>query len=177
MTENLPDRGPMARLAELIAEDGAMGMIVQRLTDGETLREIAVSRQVPYGKLAEWITEDVGRAEQYARATRIWIDAEARETVGIADGAGDTKVGIAHAKLKVDTRLRLAGKLYREQYGEASQVSVQVRDERVLDHETLVLEAARMAAFLMGQAKIIEHDRGEKPALPAPALSTDTGLI
>lgn len=177
MSETLPDRGPMARFAELIAEDGAMGMVVQRLTDGESLRDIAVSRKVPYGKLAEWITEDVGRAEQYARATRIWIDAEARSTIGIADGAEATKVGISHAKLKVDTRLRVAGKLHREQYGEASQVSVQVRDERVLDHETLVLEAARMATFLMGQAKVIEHQRAEPTALPAPMSSTDTGLI
>ena len=180
----LPDVGPMARFEEMIADPFAMSVVVQRVTDGETLAQIAKSRGVPYGKLAEWITEDAGRCEQYARATRLAMDLIAREVVAIADEAGETKVGVSKAKLRVDTRMRLAGKLYREQYGDASQVSVQVKDDRMLDPATRLLEGARVVAFLMTEgARIAERSVAaieapkQEPLPPALTSSPEEPLI
>jgi hypothetical protein len=103
-----------------------MSVIVQRLTDGESLREIAKAWKLPYGRLAEWIIEDVERTASYEQALRIWADSLAQEALAIADeqvevvkANGDTfDPNVARDKLRIETRLRLAGKWYRQRYGD-----------------------------------------------------------
>src|SRR3990167_5997418 len=163
--------GPMARLEELTAPGVAgetMGMLVQRLTDGKTLKEIATSLEVPYGKLAEWVTEDATRAEQYARASRIWVDGLARETVRIADDTPPLKGAAQVAKLQIDTRLRLASKLDRGTYGDQVAISGRIQDDRQpVDGDARMLELARGIMYtLWAGAKTKEAAR--VAALPAP---------
>lgn len=179
---NLRDPGPMARFEEMIADGGVMGEISQRLMDGETLREIAKSRQVPYGKLAEWIIADTTRSERYARASRIWVDALARETVGIADNAEATKVGISHAKLQTDVRMRIASKLDRGTYGDNAAVNVNLNGARVLpDRETMVLETARAFALILATGATIADQRGKliehQPAQTAGASQPERPAV
>jgi hypothetical protein len=159
----------MARLEELTAVGVAgetMGMLVQRLTDGSTLKEIATSLEVPYGKLAEWVTEDASRAEQYARASRIWVDSLARETVRISDDTGATKGEAQKAKLRIDTRLRLASKLDRGTYGDQVAISGRIQDDRTpADRDQMLLELARGVAFMFAAVK-----RRQEPVVPVAAL-------
>jgi hypothetical protein len=159
----------MARLEELTAPGVAgetMGMLVQRLTDGSTLKEIATSLEVPYGKLAEWVTEDASRAEQYARASRIWVDGLARETVKIADETPPLKGAAQVAKLQIDTRLRLASKLDRGTYGDQVAISGRIQDDRPpADRDQMLLELARGVAFMFAAVK-----RRQEPAVPVAAL-------
>lgn len=113
------DPGPLARFAEVITNPATMSVIVQRLTDAdapETLKKIAKSWQIPYGKLCEWITEDRERAEQYSLALRFAADSFAHECVPIADDATPENVSVR--KLQIDTRLRVAGKWFPHRYGE-----------------------------------------------------------
>ncbi len=149
-----------------------MGVIVQRVAEGETLKELAKGWSVPYGKLAEWITEDAGRAEQYARASRLWMDALARETVAIADGLSGaelTKQEVTAARIKIDTRLRLASKLDRERYGDSASVKVDVKDDRLpLDRDRAVLELARGMVFILAKAAEYRDRSAPHAALPAP---------
>lgn len=165
-----PDPGPMARFEALVREAGTMGVVVQRLTEGETLKEMARAWEVPYGKLAEWIVESKDRSERYARATQVWVDALARSTVATARDAAvePTKVGIAAAKLVIDTNFRIAGKLFREQYGDSSQVSLSVKDEMLLDRDAMVLEAARTVAYLLAQGAEIAGRNAVPLQLAAP---------
>lgn len=174
----LPDPGPMARLAEMLAEPDCMSVIVQRLTDvehPETLEDIARSRKVPYGRLSAWITESRERTEQYANAMRIRAEMLAQQTVSIADGAGDTKAELTKAKLRIDTRLKMAGHLKPDTYGNTSDVNVNVKDNRTpTDREALVMEAARGVAFMLYAAnRMKERASGtallEAPAEPEPA--------
>lgn len=140
------DQGPLARLREATADPSTMSVIVQRITDAdepETLKEIARAWKVPLGRLAEWITEDRERSEQYANALRIAAEQHALDALKIAEGtprqaldpagkplfdeAGKPIVitpDVARDKLRVDTRLKLASKLAREKFGEMNEVRV-----------------------------------------------------
>jgi hypothetical protein len=111
--------GPMQRWER----DGgavAVSVIVQRVADGETLKEICRSRGWPYSVVAKWIAMDEVVKGAYEGALAIWGDALAQEAVAIADGADPEFVPAA--KLKVDTRLKLAGKWDRARYGEKTEV-------------------------------------------------------
>ena len=170
--DTLRDVGPMARFEEMIAEPDVMEVIVQRLTDAEepeTLEDIARSRKVPYGRLSAWITESRERTERYANAMRVRAEALAHQTVRIADDAGDTKGELGRAKLRIDTRLKMAGHLKPETYGGATNVNVNVNDKRSpADRDALVMEAARGVAFLIYQANRIKERMHTQAALPAP---------
>lgn len=124
------DPGPMARLREVMADANSMSIIAQRLMDGETLKQIAKAWQVPYGKLAEWVIEDRDRADKYNAALKIWADSLAQECVAISDeqSAVEKRDGstfdpdVPRDKLRIETRLKLAGKWNRERYGDSTEV-------------------------------------------------------
>lgn len=113
------DPGPLARFRETIEDPTTLSVIVQRVTDGETLKDIAVAWKIPYGRLAEWLIEDRERSEQYNQALAIWVDSLAHESVKIADDGGAEAGKVQRDKLRIDTRLKLAGKLNRPRYGDA----------------------------------------------------------
>ena len=145
-----------------------MAVIVQRLTDGETLKEIAIAWQIPYGRLAEWIVEDRERSTKYNAALAIWADSIAQECVSIADGGIE---GESHHrdKLRIDTRLKLASKWDRNRYGDQVSHDVNVKDTRPqLEREQAVLEAARAIGFVLATATHLQDERELNPLLPAP---------
>lgn len=100
----------------LKADPKTPDVIVQRVAEGETLREICASREVPYSLVAQWIAETPGLKAQYDVALQLWGDALAQETVGIADKAD--RENVPGAKLAVETRMKLASKWDRDRYGE-----------------------------------------------------------
>ena len=116
------DPGALGRFLEIIEHEDTMPVVVQRLTAGDTLKEIAEGWQVPYGRLAQWIVEDRTRSEQYNAALAIWADALAQETVGIADDVTADRDEVAKAKLKTHVRMALAGKWNRPRYGDSTEV-------------------------------------------------------
>jgi len=168
------DPGPLARLEEFVARPNAMGEVVQRVTDGQQLKDIAKSLRIPYGRLAEWVTDDADRHAKYLRASAIWIDGLAREVVDIADGLdveNVTKGDATAAKVRIDTRLRLASKLDRATYGDRVAVDANVRDDRPqTDRDQLLLETARTIAFTLRRADEIQRavDARAEKVLPAP---------
>lgn len=162
-----PDPGPMQRFREVIAEDATIGVIVQRLTDGETLRDIAKAWQVPYGKLAEWMVEDRERSEKYNAALKIWADSLAQECVRIADEQAEVvkrdgssfDPDVPRDKLRIDTRLKLAGKWNRERYGDQT-------DLKVSGHVSLITV---LGSLPRGREAIDVTPIAVTEALPSPA--------
>ena len=163
--------GPMARFEHVIKQDNTMSIIVQRLTDGERLREIAKAWEIPYGRLAAGIAEDAERKSQYEAALSIWADSLAQEAVAIADEQaevvkenGETfDPNVARDKLRIDTRLKLASRWNRERYGE------KVQHQHTGLQPTLTI----IMAPLEGEhPRVLEHE-------PVKALpeSEDAGLI
>jgi len=168
----LRDPGPMARLEELKSAPDTMSVIVQRLADGETLPKIAKSWDVPYGKLAEWITEDADRAEQYARGKRLAVHALADQVIEIADDIDEkSKNATAKARVRIHARQWAAEKWAPERFGPRASLDVAVKDNRTpLEREAKVLELARTWLYVLKEAGDIRARRGaaEPAALPAP---------
>jgi hypothetical protein len=117
------DPGPLARLEAVKADETAPNVIFQRLCDGETLKEIARSWELPKGRFAEWFT--VKHADLYDAALKVRADELAHETLEIADeqaevvkkDGGTYDPDVARDKLRVETRLKLAAQWDRSRYG------------------------------------------------------------
>ncbi len=125
-----PDPGPIARFNEMVENTTTMPILVQRLSEGETLKQIAKDWEVPYGRLAQWVIEDRERSEQYNVALKIWADSLAQECLAISDEQAEVEKrdgttfdpDVPRDKLRIDTRLRLAGKWDRNRYGEQTKL-------------------------------------------------------
>lgn len=178
----------LQRLDETLADPTTMSVIVQRITDAdspETLKEIARSWKVPHGRLAQWITEDRERSEQYASALRIAAEQAALDTVRIADGepqqARDVdgkplvdELGkpvlvapdVARDKLRIQSRQWLANKLAREKFGEMNEVR----------HTGSVSLVAVLSSLPRGREIDVTPSQATS-ALPAPAdVQSQTSL-
>lgn len=152
------DPGPLARLEAVKSDPTTMGVVVQRLADGETLKAIARSWQIPYGKFAEWIVEDSERSAMYSGALKLWGDALAQEVVQIADEVEADRDAVAKAKLQAQVRMQLAGKWNRERYGESTEVK----------HTGSVSLVAILSGLPRGR-EIDVTPAGATGALPSPA--------
>lgn len=133
-------------------------MLMQRVAMGETLKEVCAGQGMPYSLVAKHIAGTPTLKAEYDGALQIWADALGQETIKIADDATPETVG--PAKLQVDTRLKVAGKLYRERYGEreAPLVAVNVNLGDVA-REIRALE--ERLGLRLPEPKVVE-------ALPAP---------
>lgn len=106
-------------------------IICERIADGKSLRSICSAEDLPAtSTVCKWLADIDGFSEQYARAREAQADAIFDEILDIADDSGlDTSVdehgkpkvdgeAIARARLRVDARKWMAGKLRPKKYGE-----------------------------------------------------------
>jgi hypothetical protein len=163
----------MARFEDVIAKPDTMSIVVQRLSDGETLKEIARAWEIPYGRFAQWIIEDRERSERYNAALKIWADSLAQECVAIADEQCEVEKrdgstfdpDVPRDKLRIETRLKLAGKWHRERYGESQEVK----------HTGSVSLVSILSSMPRGHT--IDVTPPEPAALPAPDAAPGAGII
>jgi hypothetical protein len=107
----------LARLEAVLSDETTMGVVCERLSEGETLREVCLAWEVPHGRVLGWILGDEARTGAYLRALEVASHALVGECVGIADGAEAETVGVA--KLRIDTRWRVAAAHSKALYGES----------------------------------------------------------
>lgn len=114
----------------MTADESAPGVVFQRVCDGETLRDIAKSWEIPVGKFVEWFSTQ--HAELYDAALKVRADELAHQAIAIADEQsevvkenGETyDPDVPRDKLRVDTRLKLAAKWDRKRYGDDAGVAL-----------------------------------------------------
>lgn len=126
----------MARPSEYTQE--IADQICERLAEGESLRSICWDDPFPNkSTVFRWLAANKEFRDQYARARETQADAIADEILDIADEAEDA----AKARLQVDARKWLAGKLRPKVYGDkvmhggdpdGEPINVVARIERVL---------------------------------------------
>lgn len=111
-------------------------LICERLADGESLRSICLSEDMP-GRTTvfKWLRELPAFADQYARAREAQADFMAEEILEIADDASNDTIPkvdkdgkeygeqqntewISRSRLRVDARKWLAAKMAPKKYGE-----------------------------------------------------------
>lgn len=118
-------------LPELLGEVAERGPIA--------VKEFAVARGWSEGELWRWLHENDGRWAVYVDAKRYHSEMKVGEVMAIADGSGE-------AKLRVDTRFRVAEKWYPEVYGPRLKVE---REAPLIDDGELLagmVELLRLAA-------------------------------
>lgn len=109
-------------------------LILDRIAEGESLRAICRDDEMPNrATVFRWLASDAAFSDQYARAREAQAEALFEDMLEIADDSSrDTKlVGrdgeerevcdtefVQRAKLRVDTRKWMAGKLAPKKYGE-----------------------------------------------------------
>lgn len=115
----------MARLDAVKRDETAPSVIFQRLTDPdapERLSDIAKAWGLPRGRFVEWFTTE--HAELYDSALRVLAGEMVLDALKESDDARRETVDVA--KLKINTRLQVAGFFDRKRYGTAKDAAVQV---------------------------------------------------
>lgn len=116
--------------------------ICERIAEGRSLRSIAQDEDMPHeSTIYRWLFKHKEFSEKYARAREAQADVYAEEIIEIADNSTDDVIfltsdddsgdgakpaikhsTIARARLQIDTRKWLAGKLRPKKYGDSTQV-------------------------------------------------------
>lgn len=128
--------------------------VLERLANGETLTTI--SRDLNFSRTiwARWMEADPELAKAYYYARSLGSDAIADEIVEIVDKAPGDAVGVAKARLRADTRLKLLSKWQPDKYGEKVDVRHQGHDGGAVQvaYANVGEIAAQMRAVLTGKA-------------------------
>lgn len=105
-------------------ESWTLDELFQRMADGETVHEVCRAWDVPSGRILTWLMADEKRHAMYMRALEVAAHGLVADAVGIADESpgvtaqGSTDAGaVAHAKLRIDTRFRVAQAHAKQMYG------------------------------------------------------------
>jgi hypothetical protein len=137
-------------------------VFMQRVAEGETPKAICEAMGLPRSYVLGYVKSTPVLCAQYRAALETWVESLAHETVKIADdveGAEEASE-VAAAKLRCDTRFRLASKLYREMFGEDVKPTVSVN----ISLGDVGREIRELEARLGIGERVVE-------ALPAPALA------
>lgn len=144
--------------------------IIDRLSEGETLRSICRDDEMPgWRTVYRWMDEDVEFSARIACAREVGYDAIGEQALDIADdSAHDTKLTergvacdtewVARSKLRVETRLKLLAKWSPKKYGEKS--SMEVTGANGGPVQVSDMERASKLAGLLALAKARRESEG-----------------
>jgi hypothetical protein len=101
-------------MLEIVKNDPmTMEIVIQRVLDGESLRQIATAWDLPVTRFVKWISDDDARLASYEGALRVRADELVHEALITAETGED----IARDKLVIDTGLKIAAMWDKNRYG------------------------------------------------------------
>lgn len=110
----LPDHLNKMQMLEIVKKDPmTMEIVIQRVIDGESLKQIATAWKLPVTLFVKWISDDDERLTQYEGALRVRADELVHEAIDIAQNGDD----IQRDKLVVETKFRVASMWDKQRYG------------------------------------------------------------
>ena len=112
------------RIAEAGGEDALAFLICAHVASGATLTTWCEHYLIERGLVWAFLSENEARLQRYYRALEGVADEYVGEVVGIADNA--TNENVAVDRLRIDSRLKVAGKYSSARFGEKSGASVLV---------------------------------------------------
>lgn len=107
---------------EEYGEDGVLDAFCGRIAEGESPVDFCKSRGMPWFVMRRWLEDKPHRMSMWALAKRCFADGlqyEAIDDVRTADVET-----VALAKLQSEAKVRLSGKMNRDEWGEKVQMSV-----------------------------------------------------
>lgn len=115
-------------------EDDVIAELLSLTEQGKPLTQICTDARMPKRRTVyDWIEADPEFAAQFRAARARGVHALAEECLKIADGGAKDAVEVADKRVRIDTRLRLAGKWLPSIYGE--KVDVKHSGEVVTRHD------------------------------------------
>lgn len=121
--------------------------ICEHIGDGKSLRSFCEQEGRPSAPtVCRWLRmeETAWFAEQYARAREVQADALFNDILDIVDQAEDPQI----ARLRMDARKWMAGKLRPKVYGEKVELGGKVDHEHTHEHRTVSAIDSRIAELL-----------------------------
>lgn len=113
-------------MLEIVKNDPmTMEIVIQRVIDGESLKQIATAWKLPATRFVKWISDDDERLAQYEGALRIRADGLVHEALDIADEQKEAvrengttyDPEVARDKLRIETRIKAASMWDKQRYG------------------------------------------------------------
>ena len=119
---------PMRRaLEKKIEEMGGIEFVTAHIAQGMTIGRLAEFIECSRPMLSFWINHTEERRTAVINARKLKAEKLAEEALDIADQVDETSnSGVNKARLQVDTRKWLAGKLDPESYGDTSKTQVNI---------------------------------------------------
>ena len=115
-------------------EDDVIAELLDRTEKGEPLTKVCEDARMPSrASVYSWLETDLDFAGRFRAARARGVHALAEECLEIADGKATDAVQVADKRVRIDTRLRLAGKWLPAIYGE--RVDVNHSGEVVTRHD------------------------------------------
>lgn len=115
------DPGPAVRFEVVVADPTTPGVIVQRLAQGESLRQIAAAWQIPYLRFLAWVAANGDLSEQCKRVRELAGIELRMEGLEILDEAAPEKAAVTLAAEQAKYRERLSRDLNRPLFGKFTQ--------------------------------------------------------
>lgn len=144
-------------------EDDVIVELISRTELGEPLTKISADPRMPSrASVYSWMETDAEFAGRFRAARARGVHALAEECIEIADGSAKDAVEVADKRVRIDTRLRLAGKWLPAIYGE--RVDVNHTGEVVTRHDLSAYSADELDTLekLVGKASDGAGDPGGK---------------
>lgn len=154
-------------MANRAFEDDQIEELLDRLASGkESLAAICRDPRMPgLRTVYDWIECDSDFAARFRARKAIGVRAMFDDCLEIADEPASDPVKIADKRVRIDTRMRLAGKWLREEFGE--QVNINTKSEVVHRHDLSGYSADELDALekLVAKGANAEGDTsGESPS-------------
>lgn len=127
-------------------EEDALNELLDRTEKGEPLTRICADKRMPGRRTVyEWLECDEAFAAQFRAARARGVHALAEECLEIADAPCKEPVEVADKRVRIDTRLRLAGKWLPSIYGD--KLDVNHTGEVISRHDLSSLSADELDAL------------------------------
>jgi len=161
----MPRAGESNQGRQLVFMEDVADKVLERISNGESLRAVCLDPDMPDGStIRKWLARNPDFARQYAYARDEQADSLFDETIFIADslGVGVTSEQVQLARLQIDTRKWVAGKLRPKKYGDL------VKHEHTgADGGAIALQAVNVAQLDYDQREQLQVML-EQIALPSP---------
>lgn len=134
-------------------EDDVVAQIIERISGGESLSHICAEAKMPSRRAVyDWMERDAEFNSRFRAARARGVHALAEQCLEIADTPSRDAVDAADKRIRIDTRLRLAGKWLPAIYGD--RVDVNHSGEIVNRHDLSGYSAEDLDALekLVGKA-------------------------
>jgi hypothetical protein len=142
-------------------EDDVVAELLKRTEEAEPLTQICQDPKMPSrASIYSWLEADAEFAGRFRAARARGVHALAEECLEIADGKAADAVEVANKRVRIDTRLRLAGKWLPSIYGD--KIDVKHSGEVVQRHDLSGYSPDELDTLekLVGKASHSEGDPG-----------------